>query len=242
MRLVLLEKLVKLLPQTPASFLEIGPGMGDVSHYLAKRFPKIHGEITDISPDSIAIVRERIKGFANFSFSVTDFNTISGGDRFDLIIACEVFEHLEDDTSAFNSVYRLLKQDGYFIFSAPAFMKKWGPADQYGGHVRRYEKDSLLPQFQNHHFDVIKFWSYGFPLTNMISPISNLYYHFAQKSSPQSRLNATKRSGVERSLAKKIKFLPYSWFMKPFFLCQDLVKTLNLGDGYIVLAKKSRRD
>lgn len=240
MRLALLEKLVSFLPLAPDSFLEIGPGMGDVSYYLAKRFPDIHGEIIDISSDSIAIVQDRMQNYTHFTFSVADFNNIKGSERYDLIIACEVFEHIEDDTSAFNTVHRLLKQEGYFIFSVPAFMSKWGPADQYGGHVRRYEKNPLILQFENHDFDIINFWSYGFPLTNIISPISKLYYHFAQKKSPQSKLNATKRSGVERKLAKKIKFLPYPLLMRPFFICQELVKTLNLGDGYIVLAKKRK--
>jgi len=238
MRLVLLEELVNLLPLAPASFLEIGPGMGDVSHYLVNRYPDIQGDIIDISSDSIDIARQRMQDHANLSFSVADFNTIPGHEKYDVIIACEVFEHIDDDNAAFDAVYRLLKQGGHFIFSAPAFMSKWGPADQYGGHVRRYERDPLLSQFERHYFEVINFWSYGFPLTNLISPISKLYYHFAQKNSPQSKLNATKRSGVERRLAKKIKFLPYSLLMQPFFVCQDAVKTLNMGDGYIVLAKK----
>lgn len=240
MRVALLDKLIDQLPVAMERFLEIGPGMGDVSDYLLQRFAGLRGDIVDISQESIEIVGRRLKGNDRATASVDDFVKLHASEQYDLVVACEVFEHLDDDDAAFIAVNRLLATGGHFLFSVPAFMKKWGSADQYGGHVRRYEKEALLRQFREHGFDLVHFWSYGFPVTNIIGPISSLYYRRAQKKSPLQQENATKRSGTERSLAKRLRRLPFVSLMKPFFFCQSLVKERNVGDGYVVLARKAR--
>lgn len=239
MRVALLEKLFRLLPAAPVSFLEIGPGMGDVSNFLVNNYQGIRGDVSDISESSINLVKQRLGNDSAIDFSVGDFTSMSVAEKYDLIVACEVFEHLENDGLAFGAVNRMLKQDGHLLFSVPAFMKKWGPADEYGGHVRRYEKQRLQQQFHDHGFSIVHFWSYGFPVTNLMSPVSKLYYRLAQKRAPLSQQSATKRSGTERTLAKKFRYLPYVILMQPFFLIQTLVKERNVGDGYVVLARKA---
>lgn len=240
MRVSQLDKLIRGLPDAPSSFLEIGPGMGDVSDHLTRRFPGIRGHVTDISQESIDIVRNRLSGSPHLEFSTSDFTQMSGSNAFDLIVACEVFEHIEDDDAAFQAVHRLLAPGGYLLFSVPAFMSKWGPADEYGGHVRRYENQALREQFEAHDFEVIHFWTYGFPITNIIGPVSRRYYRSAQKSAPLSQQHATKRSGTERSVASRLRRLPYKQMMAPFFFLQHLLRERNVGDGYVVLARKKQ--
>ena len=238
MRLALLENLLRLLPTVPTSFLEIGPGMGDVSSYIVQRYPDINGKIIDISEHSVDIVRQRLLANRNLKFSCADFTELLELEHYDLVVACEVFEHLKDDEIAFDAVHRLLKSGAHFLFSVPAFMNKWGPADEYGGHVRRYEKPALQRQFLEHGFSIEKFWCYGFPVTNLISPVSKLYYRRVQSKSPLNQHSATKRSGTERSVAKRFRHLPFVSLMWPFFQIQNAFKQHNVGDGYIVLARK----
>jgi len=238
MRLSQIDKLLTNLPVDPKSFLEIGPGMGDISEYLVHRYPGILGLVTDISPSSTAIVAKRLESTKNLSVILSDMTSIEGCDRFDLVVACEVFEHIVDDDAAFQTVHRLLRTGGHFLFSAPAFMAKWGPADEYGGHVRRYEKDALRQQFAVHGFEIDKFWSYGFPVTNLIGPMSRRYYRNANRKAPLDQQHATKRSGTERAVANKFGNIPYVYLMMPFFVCQYLFREQNIGDGYVVLARK----
>lgn len=240
MRLSQVEKLIRALPRPPLSFLEVGPGMGDVSYYLVRRFPGIQGQVTDISDESIAIVADRLGDYPRLAMAVSDFTTMQGYGEYDLVVACEVFEHLEDDDAAFASVHRLLSDEGHFLFSAPAFMKKWGPADEYGGHVRRYEKRTLVEQFERHGFSLVHFWSYGFPVTNVIAPLSRRYYRKAQDQAPLDRGHATKRSGTERTVASRFRRTPFRAALAPFFLCQHWFRNKNIGDGYVVLARKGR--
>lgn len=240
MRLSQIDKLLRALPDAPSSFLEIGPGMGDVSAYLTRRFPGIRGHVTDISEESIDIVKSRLSSSERLEYSASDFTEMADSGAFDLVVACEVFEHIEDDDAAFRSVQRLLAPGGYLLFSVPAFMSKWGPADEYGGHVRRYENRELRQQFEDHGFDVIHFWTYGFPVTNIISPMSRLYYRAVQKEKPLDQQHATKRSGTERSVASRLRSLPYKQLLAPFFFVQHLFRERDVGDGYVVLARKKQ--
>ena len=46
-RLALVQDMVDLLPAEVDSFLEIGPGMGDLSDFLAARYPLAHGTMIE---------------------------------------------------------------------------------------------------------------------------------------------------------------------------------------------------
>jgi SAM-dependent methyltransferase len=238
MRIALLEKLLLRLPDTLDSFLEIGPGMGDVSNFLAHSFNGIHGDVVDISEHTVGLVRRRLRDTDSINCFVSDIADIEGSSKYDLVIACEVFEHLKDDDAAFRTVNKLMRTGGHFLFSVPAFMKKWGPADEYGGHERRYEMKPLQEQFQQHGFEIMDFWGYGFPVTNVLNPVSTLYYHAKQKKAPMAKQQASIRSGTERSLVRKLRFIPMATLMLPFFSIQNLVKNQAVGDGFIVLARK----
>jgi SAM-dependent methyltransferase len=238
MRIALLEKLLRRLPETLDSFLEIGPGMGDVSNFLAHSFAGVHGDVVDISEHTVDLVQRRLGDTDGISCFVSDIADIEGSNKYDLVIACEVFEHLKDDDAAFHTVNNLMRPGGHFLFSVPAFMKKWGPADEYGGHERRYEKNPLQEQFQQHGFEIMDFWGYGFPVTNLLNPVSRLYYHAKQREAPLAKQQASIRSGTERGLARKLRFIPMATLMLPFFFIQSLVKNQTVGDGFIVLARK----
>lgn len=238
MRLALVEKLLQKLPDSCSSFLEIGPGMGDLSLYLSQRFPNATGDLYEISEESIAFLKSRIPPAMPLSTYHADFLALDAHDFYDLAIACEVFEHLEDDTRAFRKIYQLLKKGGYFLFSAPAGMEKWGPADQYGGHVRRYERNELEEKFHIEGFTILHLWMYGFPITHLTNPLSNKYYARMNAQKKLSQAESTKRSGTERTVARWLRRLPVATLMIPFFACQNRVKETEHGDGYLVLARK----
>lgn len=238
MRLALVEKLLAELPESIESFLEIGPGMGDLSLYLCRLFPGAMGDLYEISEKSIAILKARVPSTVPLSIHYEDFLGLKGQNYYDLAIACEVFEHLEDDEQAFSKIYQLLKEGGYFLFSAPAGMKKWGPADEYGGHVRRYERNELERKLNNNGFSILHLWSYGFPLTNLTNLLSKRYYARANARMKLSQAESTKRSGAERTIARWLHRFPMKAMMRPFVACQDFAKETGCGDGFLVLARK----
>jgi SAM-dependent methyltransferase len=240
MRLALIERLIRTLPNPVSRFLEIGPGMGDVSVYLASVFPDAHGVLMDFSEQCVELLGERVKSQPRLQVVNGDLYTLQDESSYDLVVACEVFEHLEDDALAFRKVAELLRPGGYFLFSVPSHQRKWQQADIYAGHYRRYERDELLDRFKGNGFDIDVLWIYGFPLMQLLYPLRQLYYWY-QKNRSYSKADASKQSGIERSLAKRLPAHAMVSVMRPFLFCQDLVKNSQLGDGFLVLAHKSRK-
>lgn len=239
MRLALLRELIELLPSPVNRFLEIGPGLGDVSQYLARRFPTARGQLMDISPDCTALLRERFMSNDRLVICDGDFHQLPGTGQYDLIIACEVFEHLENDDAAFASVNRLLSAGGHFLFSVPAFKRKWQNADVFAGHYRRYERDELAAKFTQHGFTIERLWCFGFPVTELTYPLRQWYYRPRRNDRPMDKREATQRSGIERSFVRKFRRVPWATILSPFFATQRLVRDRDIGDGFLALARKN---
>ena len=75
---------------------------------------------------------------------------------FDVILAMDVIEHIEDDKSAIKEIERLLKPGGYLIITVPAYQWMWGVQDEVAHHFRRYNVSSLLKIVDSSSFSVLK--------------------------------------------------------------------------------------
>jgi SAM-dependent methyltransferase len=60
-------------------------------------------------------------------------------EMFDIIIALNVLEHIEDDIAAVTAIFRILKPGGIFIFEVPASPALYDNYDCTLGHYRRYD-------------------------------------------------------------------------------------------------------
>ena len=237
-RLALVQDLIDALPEEVESFLEIGPGMGDVSNFLAARYPLARGTLIEFSAEGANLLRQRFAAEDRIAVIEQDIREMPEERTFDLIVACEVFEHIENDTEVLDLVTKRLSAKGHFLFSAPAFMSKWHRGDVFAGHFRRYERSELLKKFPAAGMMIEKIWVYGFPICNLLYPLREAYYAMRLRSAKISKEDATKLSGVDRALARKFSWLPMAVILWPFFVLQKLVRNTNVGDGFLVLAKK----
>ncbi len=88
----------------PRRILEVGCGEGHVTARLQRRFPDAHVLGTDLSPEIVAEARRRHPACA---FEVRPIEQAAAdGVRWDLVVACEVFEHLDDPVRARREVAR----------------------------------------------------------------------------------------------------------------------------------------
>ncbi len=62
---------------------------------------------------------------------------------FDIVVAFDVLEHIEDDKKAVEQIYRVLSKNGVFVFTVPAFNFMFSSHDKFLGHKRRYNKKML---------------------------------------------------------------------------------------------------
>ena len=81
------------------------------------------------------------------------FDTVRKGDlcnmpfasnAFDLVLATDVIEHVDDDTQAMTEIARILRPGGAALITVPTFRCLWGLQDEIATHKRRYRKSELL--------------------------------------------------------------------------------------------------
>ena len=131
--------------------LEVGCGTG--ANLRTLRSAGLYGIGLDQSVYALTLVKSK----ENFPLLVGDLNempikTKSVG----VIIAMDIFEHLEDDTHGINESYRVLKEDGLLILTVPAIRFLWGIQDRVTGHKRRYTRKEIVNRLKESNFDILK--------------------------------------------------------------------------------------
>src|SRR5262245_60823142 len=97
--------------------LELGCGSGHISQALRQQGCSVVGiEIHPEAARSAAAFCERI---ITGDLDYLDFGRELGDDRFDVVLAADVLEHLKDPLSVLKSVKDYLKPHGYFAISVP---------------------------------------------------------------------------------------------------------------------------
>ncbi|MBA2743870.1 MAG: class I SAM-dependent methyltransferase [Chthoniobacterales bacterium] len=237
-RLYAIDHLLNHVPP-PARVMEIGPGLGDLSAHLLQRY--LHAQLTlaEISVNAVAGLQKRFHHERRVTISHENFLLGNQGCRsFDLVIACEVFEHIEDDAAAFDAVAALMEPGGYFLFSAPCHMKKWQTSDVLVGHYRRYERPDLIEKFESAGFAIDELWTFGFPSVDLIQPIREVYYRIRKRRSTTDRQAATEGSGIDRPRAMRYAKWAVLAALLPLLRIESLFWRKELGDGFLALAQK----
>jgi len=129
--------------------LALGCGTGAELDFLSKL-----GDVTgmDYSLEAVSFCKKSshnvIQGNAeNLSFP---------NESFDLVVAFDVLEHIKDDKKAMSEIHRVLKKNGFFYMTVPAFQFLWSYHDDINYHQRRYTKKSLLKVFEGLNFNILK--------------------------------------------------------------------------------------
>ena len=239
MRLDAVRRLLESCPGEIESFLEIGPGLGDVAAHLLERYPQTNGELVEFSSVAAAHLVERFASCKRLKVSSSSFGEKPAQEAHDLVLAFEVLEHIEDDCAALAHIHTTLRPDGYFIMSVPAFMDKWERGDDWAGHYRRYEKDELRKKLSDIGFEILELWNSGFPLSGLLYPLRQLYYKFSRAADEGlSKEAASQQSGINRPFmlpGVAVWLVPLLW---PFFGLQYHFRNTGFGDGWILLARK----
>lgn len=59
---------------------------------------------------------------------------------FDLVLATDIIEHVDNDGQALHELARVSKPGGSILMTVPAFQQLWGPQDVVAHHKRRYRQ------------------------------------------------------------------------------------------------------
>lgn len=137
-------KIVRPYVEQAAKRLEIGAG-------VLPKFSIKNTYFLDTSEHAIEELNKRGgKGVVTGAQAPLPFQK----DFFDLVGAFEVLEHLERPEVALQSVARVVKPGGLFIFSVPMNQGHWSSWDVFAGHVHRFEPAQLATLLQKGGFRV----------------------------------------------------------------------------------------
>jgi len=97
-----------------ASICEIGVGEGELLKNIIKIFPKAKYSATDLSKRKVKDAENNLKkNMINFSVQNAEKLLKYRDNEFDLVICCEVLEHVKNYKKALKELRRILKQRKY---------------------------------------------------------------------------------------------------------------------------------
>ena len=155
---IILNLIKKYASNKENKILEIGCASGELILELEKNgYNNIYG--VDVS--SVAIEQCKKKQFDVFVMDGTNISAINK--KFDIIIASDVLEHIEDDSFALKEWHSCLNPGGVLIVFVPAFMFLWSDHDKYNQHFRRYTQLELNKKLKIVSFEIIKssYWNFS---------------------------------------------------------------------------------
>jgi SAM-dependent methyltransferase len=132
---------IRSLPLLPASaILDVGTGTGANLRMLRDNgYSNIRG--LDASPVAVKFCAEKGLG----TTSLGDMLAMPfEANSFDLTLATDVIEHVDDDLAALREIGRVTKPGGFVLITVPAFPSLWGLQDKVAHHKRRYRMRPLL--------------------------------------------------------------------------------------------------
>jgi len=93
---------------------------------------------------------------------VMDAQNITLAQTFDIIIASDCLEHLQDDEQALKNWKSLLKVGGMMYVFVPAFMSLWSYHDVVNMHYRRYTNAELKSKIAAENLQILKssYWNF----------------------------------------------------------------------------------
>jgi 2-polyprenyl-3-methyl-5-hydroxy-6-metoxy-1,4-benzoquinol methylase len=128
-----LHRALESLQREPTTILDAGSGPGDHALYLARRYPRAMVLGWDSRKDWVlnAARAARTLGIPNARFAVADLRDLRARERFDLVCAIDVLEHLPDPAAALRSFWAALRPGGAAFFHFPIARPRPVPFSRY---------------------------------------------------------------------------------------------------------------
>ena len=118
--------------------LEAGCGTGGNLRMLNK-----FGKVSAFDPDMTALRMARAKAGCQLKDGALPDNIPFQRRSFDIAVALDVIEQVEDDAASLEQLRQHLKPDGKLLITVPALPWMWSTHDEQHHHFRRYTEESL---------------------------------------------------------------------------------------------------
>ncbi len=155
----------------PRSILEVGCGNGGNLPVLAA-----YGQLYAVEMEDATRGRASSRNVACVENGWLPDGLPFGDRRFDLIVALDVLEHVDDDRAAAKALHDRLTPGGQLIVTVPAYAWLWGWRDEFSRHKRRYARPALIARLAEAGLDV----TYGSYFNTLLFPLAVAYAQLEQ--------------------------------------------------------------
>jgi SAM-dependent methyltransferase len=145
--------------------LEVAPG-------LRPRLPLADTQFVDLSRPALAELGRHGAHVANAMIGALPFRDAS----FDFVCAFDILEHVVDDEGALGELARVAEPGARLLISVPLHPEAWTAFDDFVGHYRRYEPDTIRALLARHGFAIERSAVYGMqPKSSKLLDIGQWY-------------------------------------------------------------------
>jgi SAM-dependent methyltransferase len=204
------------------SLLEVGCGTGYLLGDLRGRFPGAVLAGCDILFDSLRYARPRLPRGLVFQ---ADARRLPIARRFDVVIALDVIEHLDEDVAALREMFRVVEPGGGVVLTVPQHQWLWSATDEFSRHRRRYNRAELLAKTRAAGFEVLRCTSF-FTATLPLIALQRLARP-GDDSEPVSELRISRAVNAAAALMLR----PEWWLIKAGI-------SMPIGSSLLVVARR----
>lgn len=132
-----------------AGSLAAGPRVLDAGSGTGRNLEQYRrlGDVTGVDASPLALEYCRRRGFDDVVLAGLEALPFED-DRFDLVFATDVLEHVEDDLAVLRELRRVSAPGAVLLVTVPVYPALWGPFDVAHGHCRRYTRRSMLDRLR----------------------------------------------------------------------------------------------
>jgi SAM-dependent methyltransferase len=147
--------------------LEIGCGTGFVLGGIRAVLPRAQLVATEAYSHGLRYAARRVS--PPCAFLQMDARALPYVGEFDLVVACDVLEHIDEDDAVVAEMMRALRPAGGVLLTVPQHQWLWSRVDEISLHRRRYARGQVARMLRRHGFHVIRETSFVFFLLPLMA-------------------------------------------------------------------------
>jgi SAM-dependent methyltransferase len=204
------------------SLLEVGCGTGFLLEDLRERFPGAALAGCDILFESLLYAKPRLPRGLVFQ---ADARGLPIARRFDVVIALDVLEHLDEDVSALREMFRVVEPGGGLVLTVPQHQWLWSATDEFSRHRRRYSRAELLAKTRAAGFEVVRCTSFFMATLPLIA-----LHRLARRGASSQPASEVRISRAANTVAE-LMLRPELWLIRAGM-------SLPIGSSLMVVARR----
>jgi SAM-dependent methyltransferase len=159
----------------PFNIVEYGCGTGQNLRYL-RTLSKHQDSLTKVTGVDTALPENYSPDWKQANDYLGRTNP-SSSSEYNVLIAMDVIEHIEDDEAALREWIKDLASGATILITVPALMSLWSYHDKFMGHYRRYTRKSLEEVCEKVGLKKVKTtygFSFAYPIVYLVRKLSKV--------------------------------------------------------------------